>query len=57
METRAHHVLIGLFVVAAIISGALFSLWLNQSTRDQSYTQYEVLFHQGVSGLSEGNSV
>lgn len=57
METRAHHVWIGLFVVAAVICGALFSLWLNQSTRDQSYTQYEVLFHQGVSGLSEGNSV
>lgn len=57
METRAHHVLIGLFVVVTAVGGALFALWLNQSTRDQSYTQYEVLFQQGVSGLAEGNAV
>ncbi|MFQ3787334.1 MlaD family protein [Halomonas sp. A29] len=57
METRAHHVVIGLFVVLAAVGGALFALWLNQSTRDQAYTQYEVLFNHGVSGLSEGNAV
>ncbi|MCE8019139.1 MCE family protein [Halomonas sp. MCCC 1A11036] len=57
METRAHHVVIGLFVVLAAVGGLLFALWLNQSTRDQAYTQYEVLFNHGVSGLSEGNAV
>ncbi|MGR2737067.1 MlaD family protein [Billgrantia sp. Q4P2] len=57
METRAHHVVIGLFVVLAAVGGALFALWLNQSTRDQAYTHYEVLFNHGVSGLSEGNAV
>ncbi|QOR38800.1 MCE family protein [Billgrantia diversa] len=57
METRAHHVVIGLFVVMAVVGGTLFALWLNQSTRDQGYTQYEVLFNHGVSGLSEGNAV
>ncbi|KAA0013558.1 MCE family protein [Billgrantia pellis] len=57
METRAHHVVIGLFVVLAVIGGALFALWLNQSTREEAYTHYEVLFHRSVSGLSEGNAV
>ncbi|MGQ4876973.1 MlaD family protein [Billgrantia sp. LNSP4103-1] len=57
METRAHHVVIGLFVVVAIVGGALFALWLNQSTRAQAYTEYEVLFNHGVSGLAEGNAV
>ncbi|WP_111411928.1 MlaD family protein [Billgrantia lactosivorans] len=57
METRAHHVVIGLFVVLAAVGGALFALWLNQNTRDQTYTEYEVLFNHGVSGLSEGNAV
>lgn len=57
MEPRAHHVVIGLFVILAAVGGALFALWLNQSTRDQAYSEYEILFHHGVSGLSEGNAV
>jgi phospholipid/cholesterol/gamma-HCH transport system substrate-binding protein len=57
METRAHHVVIGLFIVLTAVGGTLFALWLNQSTRDQAYTEYEVLFNHGVSGLSEGNAV
>ncbi len=57
METRAHHVVIGLFVVLTIVGGVLFALWLNQSTRAQAFTHYEVLFNHGVSGLSEGNAV
>ncbi|MCC5884038.1 MAG: MCE family protein [Halomonas sp.] len=57
METRAHHVVIGLFVVLAVGGGVLFALWLNQSTRAQAFTHYEVLFNQSVSGLSEGNAV
>ena len=57
METRAHHVVIGLFVVLTLVGGVLFALWLNQSTRAQAYTHYEVLFNHGVSGLSEGNAV
>ncbi|WP_104203437.1 MlaD family protein [Billgrantia saliphila] len=57
METRAHHVVIGLFVVLALVGGALFALWLNQNTRDEAYSRYEVLFNRSVSGLSEGNAV
>ncbi len=57
METRAHHVVIGLFIVLAISGGLLFTLWLNHTAGDRDFTHYEVLFNRGVSGLSEGNAV
>lgn len=57
MEPRAHHVLIGLFALAAAASGLFFALWLNGSDNDREYTWYEIVFDQGVSGLSEGNPV
>jgi phospholipid/cholesterol/gamma-HCH transport system substrate-binding protein len=57
MEPRAHHVLIGLFTLAAIAGGLFFALWLNNSDGDRDYTWYEIIFDQGVSGLSEGSPV
>jgi len=57
MEPRAHHVLIGLFALAAMASGLFFALWLNNSDNDRDYTWYEIVFDQGVSGLTEGSPV
>lgn len=57
MEPRAHHVLIGLFALAAIAGGLFFALWLNNSDNDREYTWYEIIFDEGVSGLSEGSPV
>ncbi len=57
METRAHHVLIGLFTVLAIAGGLLFALWLARSSVDRDYDYYDVGFNLTVSGLSNGSSV
>lgn len=57
METRAHHVLIGLFTVIAVGCALLFALWLGKSSMDREYNYYDVGFRQAVSGLSTGNSV
>lgn len=57
METRAHHVLIGLFTVIAVGCALLFALWLGKSSMDREYSYYDVGFRQAVSGLSTGNSV
>ncbi|WP_150913664.1 MlaD family protein [Marinobacter halotolerans] len=57
MEPRAHHVLIGLFALAAVASGLFFALWMNNSEGDRDYSWYEIVFDQGVSGLSEGSPV
>src|SRR5690625_424711 len=57
METRAHHVIIGVFVVVAVAAALLFTLWLWQPTADRDYNYYIVGFNRPVSGLSEGSRV
>lgn len=57
METRAHHVLIGLFTVLAVAGALLFALWLGKANLDREYDRYEVSFNRTVSGLSPGSSV
>lgn len=57
METRAHHVLIGLFTVLTIAAALLFTLWLGKSSLDQEFSLYEVVFNESVTGLSIGSPV
>jgi phospholipid/cholesterol/gamma-HCH transport system substrate-binding protein len=57
METRAHHVLIGLFTVIVVTAALLFGLWLAKSSVDTEFKDYEVVFNEAVSGLSTGSSV
>jgi phospholipid/cholesterol/gamma-HCH transport system substrate-binding protein len=57
METRAHHVLIGLFTVIVVTAALLFGLWLAKSSVDTEFKDYEVVFNEAVSGLSRGSSV
>ncbi|MDD2605232.1 MAG: MlaD family protein [Desulfobacterales bacterium] len=57
METRAHHILIGLFTVIAVAGAMVFTLWLDKSSGDRSYAYYEVGFDRAVSGLAVGNEV
>jgi len=57
VETRAHHVLIGLFTVIVVASALLFGLWLAKSSVDTEFKDYEVVFNEAVSGLSNGSSV
>ena len=57
METRAHHVLIGLFTLLVGGGGLLFALWLGKSSLDRSFDQYEIVFHEAVTGLSNGSPV
>ena len=55
METRAHHVLIGAFMLAAIAAALLFSLWLGSV--DREFDEYDVVFQENISGLSVGGDV
>ncbi|MBV4472610.1 MlaD family protein [Pseudomonas botevensis] len=57
METRAHHVLIGLFTVIVVAGALLFGLWLAKSSVDTEFKDYEVVFNEAVSGLSKGSPV
>ncbi|WP_416140588.1 MlaD family protein [Halomonas sp. HK25] len=57
METRAHHLVIGLFTVIAVVAALSFALWLAKAATDQEVTYYEVGFDRPVGGLDTGNAV
>ncbi|MEE1922386.1 MlaD family protein [Pseudomonas sp. 148P] len=57
METRAHHVLIGMVTVLVVAGAMLFGLWLAKSSVDSTFKDYEVVFNEAVTGLSRGSAV
>ena len=57
METRAHHVLIGLFTVLVVGAALMFTLWLGKSDADRQFDTYDIVFQEAVSGLSKGGTV
>lgn len=57
METRAHHVLIGLFTMIVVVAALLFGLWLAKSSADRQFSYYQVVFNEAVTGLSQGSAV
>jgi phospholipid/cholesterol/gamma-HCH transport system substrate-binding protein len=57
METHAHHVLIGLFTVLVVTAALLFGLWLAKTSTDKAFQDYEVVFNEAVTGLTQGGAV
>ena len=57
METKANYVLIGAFTILVAVFGLLFALWAAKYSADKSFQQYDVIFKEPVTGLTEGGSV
>lgn len=57
METRAHHVLIGAFTLIVAAFALLFALWLAKYSTEKSWNEYDVVFEEAVTGLSNGSLV
>ena len=57
METRANYVLIGAFTILTATLLLLFGLWAAKYSSDRSWRQYEVIFTEPVTGLTEGSAV
>ncbi|AVI63556.1 MlaD family protein [Halomonas sp. GFAJ-1] len=57
METRAHHILIGLFTLLTGVGALLFALWMSHAAGERDYQPYQILFERSVSGLSVGSRV
>lgn len=57
METRAHHVLIGAFTLVVVAAALLFALWLAKSSVSRQYDDYDIVFTEAVTGLSQGGMV
>lgn len=57
METRAHHIIVGLFTLMAGTLVLGFILWMSRSGVDRDFQLYDILFEEAVSGLSVGSPV
>jgi len=57
MEIKANNVLIGTFVLAAILAAFAFAMWLGRMQLDRQYAYYQIEFKGSVSGLSSSGPV
>lgn len=57
METRAHHLLIGSFMLLMIAALFAFIIWLAKVDIDQEFDRYDIYFAGSIAGLSEGGPV
>jgi phospholipid/cholesterol/gamma-HCH transport system substrate-binding protein len=57
METRANHVLIGLFTILVSLGAVLFALWAANYASNRSWDKYDVFFKEAVTGLGIGGVV
>ena len=57
METKAHHALVGFFVVFLATAGLFFFLWLAQVSFDREFKEYDVVFEGPVRGLRTASEV
>src|SRR5215472_17175252 len=57
METRAHYVAVGIFVLGAIILAFVAVLWLTHAEIGEHAKRYYVYFKGSVAGLNKGSQV
>lgn len=57
METKAHHILVGAFVLTAVAVLIGVILWLGKGAADRDMQFYEIVFDDEVSGLTPGSPV
>jgi len=57
METRANHVLIGLFTIIVSVLAVLFALWAANWSSNRNWDNYDIVFTEAVTGLSTGGIV
>lgn len=57
METRAHYVAVGAFVLAMVVLAVVTVLWLARGTLTTQFTRYDIYFEGPVTGLRKGAEV
>jgi phospholipid/cholesterol/gamma-HCH transport system substrate-binding protein len=57
METKANFVLIGAFTLATAAALLLFGLWAAKYSSERNWQEYQVVFTEPVTGLTEGSAV
>ncbi len=54
METKAHHILIGAFMLLSLLGALVFALWVAKVSLDDEFDEYDVVFTETVTGLTKG---
>src|SRR5690554_6180216 len=57
METKAHHIIVGVLTLALVLGTLTFVMWLAKTDSERAYKHYDVLFREPVSGLTVGSPV
>src|ERR1700747_1970540 len=57
METRAHYVAVGAFVLATILLAFVTVLWLGRAEFSEQAKRYYIFFRGSVAGLNKGSQV
>lgn len=57
METKANYVLIGAFTILVTLFLLGFALWAAKYSSDKEFKEYDVIFFEPVTGLTQGSSV
>ncbi|MGE5270972.1 MAG: MlaD family protein [Thiohalocapsa sp.] len=57
METRAHYVAVGAFVLAMVALGFIAVLWMARASLTTDYVHYDIYFKGPVTGLRDGAPV
>ncbi len=57
METRAHHILIGVFMLTMVAGLFAFIIWAAKVDIDTQFSFYDIYFEESVAGLSIGSDV
>ena len=57
METRAHYVAVGTFVLAMVALAFIAVLWMARSSLTTEYARYDIYFRGPVTGLRNGAAV
>src|SRR5260370_40952579 len=57
METRAHYVAVGAFVLAMVALAFIAVLWMARSSLTTDYVRFDIYFKGPVTGLRQGAAV
>ncbi len=57
METRAPHMIVGLFVISLLLAGVGFGTWVANVDIDAEYKEYDIFMEGSVLGLYEQGTV
>ena len=57
METKAHHIIVGAFVLLMAAGAVIFLVWAAKIGPDREYDRYTIYFDTAVTGLSRNGDV